>query len=195
MSKTLIFRPTRWLLLPSALLFVCLLLANLWVLNLDDKTTWPAVVIYACTFVMASLVYLENRRIKRSAFHISDHSIQIQTPKVDATVSLVTINAVASKPHWRLPFTGYGKVIVTANGREHVMDGIKDASSVADVIRQAVEDAISRQNRRNRPAFFQPPTHAAGTLELMNDLVGLWQQGMISDEEYQKEIGRLQRKA
>lgn len=191
MSKTLILRPTKWLLLPGVFLFACFLLANMWVLNLDDKTTWPALVIYVCTAIQASIVYLDIKRLKKSVYYISDHSIQIQSAKDDATISLVNITKVNSSKHFRLPFTKYGKVVISANGNNHTMIGIKDASSVADIIRLAVESAIARDKRKSAPLRYTPPLHAPGTLEQKNDLVGLWQQGILTDEEFKKEMDRM----
>jgi hypothetical protein len=191
MTKTLIFKPTRWLLFPNGLLFVIFLLANLWLIDAYGNTSWPAVGNYVCTIVMAIVMFIGNKRLNRVTYLISDHSIQIQTANDDTTISLVNITDVSGRRHLRLPFTNFGKVIIASNDRQFEMIGIKDASTLAGIIKQAAEAAVARERQRSGPMRYTPPIHAAGTLEQKNDLVGLWQQGMLTDEEYREEVKRL----
>lgn len=183
MSKSLILRPNILVLSP---LFILVAVAAAWVL-LSGYTTVSLVVLGILTWV----AFLRVRKMPKEYYLVSDFSIQIKTLKDDTTVSLVNITHVESRPHWQLPFTGYGYIIIHANGQKHWMRGIKDAASTADIIRQAVEAAITREMRKSSPKRFTPPQHAPGTLEQMNDLVGLWQQGILTDEEYKKEMDRI----
>ncbi len=159
---------------------------------LPDPYPFVADYVFVVIFFLALIsAFLDNRRLRREKYLISDHSIQIQTHRDDSTISLVNITAVKGIPYLLLRYKKLGVIEITANGRQYTLRGVEDASSTAAIIWQAAEAAVARQNEQNRPAYFQPPTHAAGTLEQMNDLVGLWQQGMISDEEYQRETNRL----
>ncbi len=191
MSKTLIFRPDKLLMLPYILGFA--IVGLLTFLNYFYSSAGSQSLLLQLTpiIIWALVTLFHYRRFRSERYMVSDHSIQIQTHNDDTTISLVNIRAVKGIPYSLLRFKKLGKIVITANGRQYTLKGIEDASSTATIIWQAAEAAVARQNNRNRPANFQPPTNAAGTLELMNDLVGLWQQGMISDEEYGKEIERL----
>ena len=134
---------------------------------------------------------LQYRRLKREQYLVSDHSIQVVTAKDDTTVSLVNITDIISRKYWWLPFTNLGEIEIQANGNSHFLKGIKDALGTAGIIKLAVDAAIAKARQQRRPTTYQPPMHPAGTLEQMNDLVGLWQQGILTDEEYQIEVKRM----
>lgn len=183
MTKTLIFKPSILILTPF---FAVTIVAAISAPILSFSTL-SLVLLGVCAWV----TYLNVRKLPKEYYLVSDHSIQVKSHKEDTTISLVNITQVTSKRHWQIPFTSYGQVLLKANGRQHIMRGLKDAASIAEIISQAVDAAIARENRKSGPLKFTPPLHAPGTLEQMNDLVGLWQQGILSDEEYRQEAKRL----
>jgi hypothetical protein len=185
MSKSLILRPSILILSPYFLATTAAAIAT----PIFGFSTPSLVVLGLCVWI----TLIKVRQLPKEYYIVSDNSIQVRTTKDDTTVSLVSITNVASRAHWQLPFSSYGQVVITANDRRFVMRGIKGATSTADIIRQAVEAAIARERRRSSPPKFNPPLHAPGTLEQMNDLVGLWQQGILTDEEYEMEMSRIKK--
>lgn len=183
MSKTLILRPSILILSP----FFAVTLVAAASVPFFSFSTLSLILFGFCAWVTFTRV----RKLPKEYYLVSDHSIQVKSYKEDTTISLVNITEVTSQRHWQIPFTTFGKVLLRANGSQHIMRGLKDAASIAEIIRQAVDAAIARESQKSGPTKFTPPLHAPGTLEQMNDLVGLWQQGILTDEEYREEAKRL----
>jgi hypothetical protein len=183
MSKTLILRPNRLVLLPvlvaTAVVAALIPILTVSILSMTALGAWVLVTLY------------QYRELKREKYLVSDHSIQVLTSKDDATISLVNITDIISRKYWWLPFADLGEIEIHANGKKQYLKGIQDALGTAGIIKLAVDAAIARARQQRRPPTYQPPTHPAGTLEQMNDLVGLWQQGILTDEEYQIEVKRM----
>ena len=81
-------------------------------------------------------------------------------------------------------------VIVESGARTITLKGIRDATKVQHIIETAVE-AIRREASDKGSREPAANLRQAGQLEQLNDLVGLWQQGLLTDEEYQKENSKL----
>ncbi len=183
MSKTLILRPNRLVMIPAlvATVVVAALVPILTVsiLSMTALGAWVLVTLY------------QYRELKREKYLVNDHSIQVVTSKDDSTVSLVNITDIISRKYWWLPFANLGEIEIQAGGKKHYLKGIQDALVTARIIKLAVDAAVAKSRQQHRPIMYQPPLHPAGTLEQMNDLVGLWQQGILTDEEYQIEVKRM----
>ncbi|MCC5925353.1 MAG: hypothetical protein JJU41_02230 [Bacteroidetes bacterium] len=81
-------------------------------------------------------------------------------------------------------------VVVTGNNTVLKLYGVRDASALQVKIENEVQALIERQrleerlNRKNEPM-------PAGNMERLNDLVGLWQQGLITDQQYEEEKKKM----
>lgn len=71
------------------------------------------------------------------------------------------------------------------------LSGIRNPEPVAVLIERAAETERDRMRLRDSVKKTRP-AHASGTLEKKNELVGLWQQGLISEEDYQREMQKFQ---
>jgi hypothetical protein len=183
MSKTLIFKPNKLIMLPFVIVAIVIaILIPLWTIT---TTSMIMLVVWVLAFVY------HYRRFNSEYYLVSDNSIQVVTAKNDSTISLVNITDIISRQYTWLPLTNLGEIEIHANGQKHYLKGLKDATGTAGIIKMAVDAAVARSKQSNRPAYYQPELHAAGTLELMNDLVGLWQQGILTDEEFQRETDKL----
>ena len=69
--------------------------------------------------------------------------------------------------------------------------GISDPEPVAVLIERAAESERERLKMREEIERTRPQ-HPSGTLERKNELVGLWQQGLISEEDYQQELRKFE---
>jgi hypothetical protein len=77
---------------------------------------------------------------------------------------------------------GFGSETVRINGIEQ-----KDADILEDVFLVAIRAENERKALAERGKGDYADEFKLGGLEHMNSLVGLWQQGLISDEDYQQE--------
>lgn len=64
--------------------------------------------------------------------------------------------------------------------------GIRDASATQVQIEQRAQFLRERM-RMELESQARQPKYAAGNLERLNDLVGLWQQGLLTDEQFDEE--------
>lgn len=191
MSKTLIFKPSKLLIWPFSVAITCFgILAASSIVNQPVALEFVAG-FWAVVVITIFVIIIDLKRLNQERYTIGDNSIQVQTHHDDSTISLVSIDGVTGIPYMMLRYRKMGRIVITANGQTYAMRGMEDASSRAALIWQAVQAVKNRRDEHNRPNYFIPPSHAAGTLEIMNDLVGLWQQGMMTDEQYTDELHKL----
>jgi hypothetical protein len=86
---------------------------------------------------------------------------------------------------------GLGTIRLRHEGKTLELPGIIDPEPVAALIERAAE--TERDRMRLRASIEKTrPAHPSGTLERKNELVGLWQQGLISEEDYQRELRKFE---
>lgn len=93
---------------------------------------------------------------------------------------------------------GLGNIIlqyVRDQRANHVMEtilyGIADPEPVAALLEQAAASEKERREMR-REIERNQPSYPYGVMERKNELVGLWQQGLLSEEEYRREAQKFQ---
>lgn len=79
-----------------------------------------------------------------------------------------------------------GTVKLAANVSVLELIGMKNPGNLAEMIRQAVRTEKKRRYDLKKTRA-REPEHTPGTLDKMDYLTGLWQQGLISNEDYEKE--------
>jgi hypothetical protein len=133
------------------------------------------------------------RRLRQEDYLLGDHSIQVETAKNDQTIALHDIVSVNVINVWWLSMFNLGDIELKTNTVLVRLRGLKDPAGVGAIIQLAVDAAIEKRNRQK--VSFQPSVqiHPAGTLEQLNDVVGLWQQGIIDDQTFEAEQKRLHR--
>jgi len=197
MNKTLTFKPSKLLLLPQLIysIFLIVLITILAFPRFEFNAAPNWVYLPIVLFVALGAISTVNRyrQLIREQYIISDTSIQIQTSKDDRTFILTNIRDISSKEYWWLPFSKLGKIVIYANGRYSLLRGIEDAKETAAIMLRAVEAAIASKKNKPEANHYQPPVHAAGTLEPMNDLVGMWQQGLITNDDFESEKRKLKK--
>jgi hypothetical protein len=138
-------------------------------------------------------LWIFYRYLHQEDYTLGDHSIQVETKKNDQTIALHDIVRVRVIKVWWLSIFDLGHVELETSNLLLRLRGVKDPAGIGAIIQKAVDLAIERHNRQG--ISFQAPTqmHPAGTLEQLNDLVGLWQQGIIDDATFEEEQKRLQK--
>jgi hypothetical protein len=79
-----------------------------------------------------------------------------------------------------------GDIHLKANVTELVLTGIENPTSLLEKIDTAIAYQ-KEQLKANKKITAREPTHDPGTLEKLDYLTGLWQQGLINDEDYDSE--------
>jgi len=132
------------------------------------------------------LIWYAYRRRSAIRYDIFDHKIRQIDGKDVFELNLRDINEVSVDQNRIEKRFDTGRVIIQANVSSIEMIGMENPESLAGTIRAAVEaekKRFARQSERKK----REPDHAPGTLDKMDYLTGLWQQGLISDEDYLQE--------
>ncbi|GEM_PF-251174 len=111
--------------------------------------------------------------------HESD-GLETRMPLHDITACEVRFDGLAAR-------FGLGTIHIRHTGGTQELPGIPDPEPVAVLIERAAESERDRMKMREEIEKSRP-RHPSGTLERKNELVGLWQQGLISEEDYQREM-------
>ena len=139
------------------------------------------------------ILWIFYRRLRAEEYILGDHSIQIETRITNQTITRHDIGSVKDTAVWWLRMFDLGVLELSTSSVTGRLRGLKDPKGLAAIIQIAVDASIERRNRQNFTHKASAELHPAGTLELMNDLVGLWQQGIIDDETFKAEQQRLRK--
>lgn len=132
------------------------------------------------------ILWSTNKRRKNLRFEISDNSIAVIQGSDKQELSLVDILSTSVEQSKLQSLFNIGDIHLQANVSEMVLTGIKDPSILLDKIDTAIAYQ-KEQLKASKKVKPREPSHDPGTLDKMDYLTGLWQQGLISDEDYDKE--------
>lgn len=171
-------------------------MAKEYILRPKLRRYWPHYLLGILTAPLAGVgiwwILRIRNRAAAVAYRVNDTGIAFERDGSASVLSLEQITMASVSAPWVARVCGLGDIhIETADGRTERMEGIDDAETVASLINAATAQA--RANAAKRP-IPPPPLAPAGSLEPLNDLVGLWQQGLITDEEYDTERRRLEKR-
>jgi hypothetical protein len=134
------------------------------------------------------LIVLWYTHKMRNSIHYEIHDRFIRELKSGNSVKidLVSIKNVEILQSFTEKLFHIGSVKLEAPVSSIELIGMKDPDVLADTIlkaKAAEESRLRKKNRRKSPS----PEYHPGTLDNLDYLTGLWQQGLISDEDFKKE--------
>lgn len=134
-------------------------------------------------FVLLWKTWKKNQEI---SYKITDRSITVIEGNYSQNIYLADIRQVNAGS---LRF-GVGAITLKTRGREIELIGIKKPKSIAESIEKAAEAEQKRLEalKQTKPA---PPQYDPGTMDRLDYLTGLWQQGLITEEEFNAEKKNL----
>lgn len=142
------------------------------------------------------ILYLTYTSIKKNYWEIHPTSIKVFTPKSQDEIALNRIVSVEFKQTKAQKKHSIGDLSIVTDYRdwqEYNLNGVFNAQLYAETIQLAIDTIKAK----TKPAFTVRPEEytdlAVGGLDRMNDLVGLWQAGMISDEDFYAEQEKFKR--
>lgn len=86
---------------------------------------------------------------------------------------------------------GIGTITIRHTAGSMELIGIPDPEPVAELIELAAAEERERMKMHEETEKYRSQ-HPSGTLDKKNELVGLWQQGLISEEDYQQELKKFE---
>lgn len=128
------------------------------------------------------LLWKLHQKRKNTYYKITDHSITAIKPPISETFDLVDIKHVRVEEK----IFNTGHIFLNTASREMVMEGLENPAG----LKNSIEKAIAMEHQRLEHQKQVQPREvkfAAGEMERMDYLTGLWQQGLISDEDFERE--------
>lgn len=132
------------------------------------------------------LLWLTYKKCVSVSYEIHDDRIREIKKGETLEIELLNIEDINVKQKKIENLFGVGSVIISAAVTRIELVGMENPHNLANMIldaKQAKEQRLRERNKR-KP---REPEHDPGTLDKMDYLTGLWQQGLINDEDYQKE--------
>lgn len=119
-------------------------------------------------------------------YTITDHAITAKDSKIEQKMDLVNIQDVDVTQKWIDKKFGIGMVTIHSNSRTVDLIGLENPQKLADMILSAAKAERKRISELKTRTAREEPS-APGRDDRMDYLTGLWQQGLISEEDYEKE--------
>lgn len=131
-------------------------------------------------------LYLIYRRQKRYSYTVTDTQIIAENTRYHRTIDLVDIDRVTVAQDWIQDKMGVGDVVLHTSALEVPLYGMENPFHLKKLIEQGIAAEKGRQQEEQKTGP-REPEYDPGTMERMDYLTGLWQQGLVSDEDYEKE--------
>lgn len=132
------------------------------------------------------LLWVAIRRQKSLRYTIKDYSIDFREGNYSKNLELSTIqHASVQQSKFQKQFN-IGDIVLKGNASAIILEGLKNPQTLLEQIKLAVE---AEQKRITAEQVVKPREVKSdpGTIDRVDYLMGLWQQGLISNEDYQEE--------
>jgi hypothetical protein len=133
------------------------------------------------------LIYLKYKELSSTTYKITDREIEAITPDYSEKTDLASIKDASVSQSWTEKRFSIGTILLKTESKTTELRGIKNPKQIADMFLQAAEAERQRirESQKTKPVQKEPET--AGTLDRLEYLTGLWQQGLITNEEFKTE--------
>ncbi|HEX6981951.1 MAG TPA: hypothetical protein VF181_04250 [Balneolaceae bacterium] len=131
-------------------------------------------------------LYWVRKRQKRVSYVVSGTKITSRDSKYERNVDLVNIERVHIRQSWIQKKMDVGDIQLFTSASSMTLFGMESPQNLQALIETAIatEKQQLRQQEQTKP---REPEYEAGTMDRLDYLTGLWQQGLVSDEDYEKE--------
>ncbi|MFU8812386.1 MAG: PH domain-containing protein [Balneolaceae bacterium] len=133
------------------------------------------------------LIYLAYRRHSAVHYRITDRQITAEKDPYSQTIDIANISDATVEQGWLQQKLGIGTILIRTPERSVEMIGQPNPKQLAGMIRTAAEAEKKRLAELRSVQSDQQETPDPGTLDKIDYLTGLWQQGLLSDEDFKKE--------
>lgn len=136
---------------------------------------------------IAILWFVHTRRSNVS-YTVTDRQIEYRDRKISKKIDLLNVKTLDVEQNWLDKKFGIGDLTLSTETRKITLKGQPNPEKLSDMISAAIRaerKRIEELNRVDEAPKVEPPT--PGTLDKIDYLTGLWQQGLLSNEDYKKE--------
>jgi len=132
------------------------------------------------------IFYWVRKQQNKHAYQFSDTQITSRYDKYQRNIDLVNIDQVELKQSWLQQKMGVGDIRLETSATSMTLLGLEDPQNIKHVLDKAIHAEKERQKQKAKTEPSEPD-HKPGSMDKMDYLTGLWQQGLVSDEDYEKE--------
>jgi hypothetical protein len=131
-------------------------------------------------------LYFVYKRQKKYTYTFSDTQISSKDTKYQRNIDLVNIEDVTVQQGWLQQKASVGDVILKTTATSMTLRGITNPFDLKDKLEQAIsiQKELQKKKKRTKP---KQPDRNPGTMDRMDYLTGLWQQGLVSNDDFDKE--------
>lgn len=132
------------------------------------------------------ILYKKISELSHTHYKITDQAITTVNPEYTETVDIVNINNIKIHQRWIDKQFGTGSLQLVTNTRKVNLVGLENPKNLSDLILKAAEAEryrIEQEKKNERTKMESTP----GNLDKLDYLTGLWQQGLISNDDYLRE--------
>lgn len=126
------------------------------------------------------------KRQNRITYRVTDRQITSRDNQYQRNVDLLSIQKVEVHQNWLQEKVNVGDMELHTSASSMTLYGMEQPHQLKGVLQKAIaaEQKRNQQQEQTRP---REPEYNPGSMERMDYLTGLWQQGLVSDEEYEEE--------
>jgi hypothetical protein len=137
------------------------------------------------------IIYIKSKELRSTAYKISDRYIEVVTPNITEKTDLANITRADVNQRWIDKRFSMGTIHLHTKSKTTELKGINNPHRIAEIILRAAEAERIRINemQKTRPERKEPAS--AGSIDRLDYLTGLWQQGLITNEEFETERKNL----
>ncbi len=133
-----------------------------------------------------AVLYFLRKRHKSLHYTITDTQITAGDSKYQQNIDLVNIQKIEIDRNWLHEKLGIGSLVIHSSASKMFLLGLERPKEIKEIIERVVDSLQNQPEAATREKMAEPE-YDPGSMEKMNYLTGLWQQGLISDEDYKKE--------
>jgi hypothetical protein len=131
-------------------------------------------------------LYFIRKKHKKIIYKITDLYIARIDDRYEHKVDLVDITNIETRQSWLQKKLHIADLVLQTSASNMVLGGLQEPGRLKSILEQAIEaEKVRREQQQKTNA--REPDYKPGSMDKINYLTGLWQQGLISDEDYKKE--------
>lgn len=137
------------------------------------------------------IIYLKYKELSSTTYKITDREIESVSPGYSEKTDLASIKDASVSQSWTNRRFSIGTIQLKTESKTTELRGIRNPRQIADMFLQAAEAERQRirESQQTRPVHREHET--AGSLDRLEYLTGLWQQGLITNDEFKTEKKRM----
>lgn len=140
--------------------------------------------LFGLGLVIILRVYQKNRYL---SYRVTNQTIKSIDREFTEAIDIANITDLDVYQPSFLKFLKVGDLLLKTESRRVVIKGQENPQKLAGMIEHAIKAELKRLEELNKIEETPEPPPTPGTLDRMDYLTGLWQQGLISNEDYEKE--------